>query len=143
MGVLTSIGSLIGFYIMGMAVLSPCPLLVNDTSGAVVIVSTWDQFVFISNIRSILFFFCLICFIVYFCIFTWSNLVFSGVGMVLFHLHPILCKSDCCCHLARWRPQRSCVVWICGAVGLNVGGGDYVSFGQYIWLFHLWWPVQH
>ncbi len=44
---------------MGMAVLSPCPFLVNDTSGAIIIVSTWDQFVFISNIRSILFFFLL------------------------------------------------------------------------------------
>ncbi len=85
---------------MGMAVLSPCPFLVNDTSGAVIIVSTWDQFEVITNIRSNLIFF-LICFIVYFCIFTLSNLVFSGVGLVLFHLRPILCKGDCCCHLAR------------------------------------------
>uniref|UniRef100_A0A8C2D7I6 Riboflavin transporter n=1 Tax=Cyprinus carpio TaxID=7962 RepID=A0A8C2D7I6_CYPCA len=47
MGVLTSVGSLIGFYIMGMAVLSPCPLLVNDTSGAVIIVLAWFFFIFI------------------------------------------------------------------------------------------------
>lgn len=47
MGVLTSIGSLIGVYIMGMAVLSPCPLLVNETSGTVIIVSIKEEFVFI------------------------------------------------------------------------------------------------
>ncbi|KTF72717.1 hypothetical protein cypCar_00030653 [Cyprinus carpio] len=47
MGVLTSIGSLIGVYIMGMAVLSPCPLLVNETSGAVIIVLAWFFFIFI------------------------------------------------------------------------------------------------
>lgn len=40
MGALTAIGSGVGAYIMGMAVLSPCPLLVNDTSGGVIIVST-------------------------------------------------------------------------------------------------------
>lgn len=43
MGVLTSIGSLIGVFIMSMAVLSPCPLLVNETSGAIIIVSIGDQ----------------------------------------------------------------------------------------------------
>lgn len=40
MGALTLIGSGVGAYIMGMAVLSPCPLLVNETSGGVIIVST-------------------------------------------------------------------------------------------------------
>lgn len=39
MGFLTAFGSVIGVYIMGMAVLSPCPLLVNHISGAVLIVS--------------------------------------------------------------------------------------------------------
>lgn len=38
MGVLTSFGTGFGAYIMGMAVLSPCPLLVHSTSGTVVIV---------------------------------------------------------------------------------------------------------
>ncbi|XP_059365328.1 riboflavin transporter 2-like [Carassius carassius] len=47
MGVLTSIGSFIGVYIMGMAVLSPCPLLVNETSGVVIIVLAWFFFIFI------------------------------------------------------------------------------------------------
>ena len=39
MGLLTGFGSVIGIYIMGMAVLSPCPLLVDDISGVVLIVS--------------------------------------------------------------------------------------------------------
>lgn len=39
MGALTVVGSGVGAYIMGMAVLSPCPLLVNETSGGVIIVS--------------------------------------------------------------------------------------------------------
>uniref|UniRef100_A0A671N0Q6 Riboflavin transporter n=1 Tax=Sinocyclocheilus anshuiensis TaxID=1608454 RepID=A0A671N0Q6_9TELE len=47
MGLLTSIGSLIGVYIMGMAMMSPCPLLVNETSGAVIIVLAWFFFIFI------------------------------------------------------------------------------------------------
>lgn len=38
MGVLTIFGTGFGAYIMGMAVLSPCPLLVHSTSGTVVIV---------------------------------------------------------------------------------------------------------
>ncbi|GAA6233259.1 riboflavin transporter 2-like [Lates japonicus] len=45
MGALTVIGSGVGAYIMGMAVLSPCPLLVNDTSGGVIIVLAWIIFV--------------------------------------------------------------------------------------------------
>ncbi|XP_026202682.1 riboflavin transporter 2 [Anabas testudineus] len=45
MGALTAIGSGVGAYIMGMAVLSPCPLLVNDTSGGVIIVLAWVIFV--------------------------------------------------------------------------------------------------
>ncbi|KAK1785486.1 hypothetical protein P4O66_018854, partial [Electrophorus voltai] len=39
MGLLTAYGSVIGIYIMGMAVLSPCPLLVNNISGVALIVS--------------------------------------------------------------------------------------------------------
>lgn len=39
MGILTVIGTGIGAYIMAMAVLSPCPLLVHESSGAVLIVS--------------------------------------------------------------------------------------------------------
>lgn len=45
MGVLTSFGTGFGAYIMGMAVLSPCPLLVHSTSGTVVIVLAWILFV--------------------------------------------------------------------------------------------------
>lgn len=39
MGALTLLGSAAGAYIMSMAALSPCPLLVHQTSGAAVIVS--------------------------------------------------------------------------------------------------------
>ncbi|MCJ8746155.1 hypothetical protein PDJAM_G00138620 [Pangasius djambal] len=46
MGFLTAFGTVIGIYIMAMAVLSPCPLLVNDTSGAILIVAAWTFFVF-------------------------------------------------------------------------------------------------
>ncbi|KAI3358804.1 hypothetical protein L3Q82_015200 [Scortum barcoo] len=45
MGALTVMGSGIGAYIMAMAVLSPCPLLVNETSGGVIIVLAWILFV--------------------------------------------------------------------------------------------------
>ncbi|KAM9838153.1 riboflavin transporter 2 [Aulostomus maculatus] len=45
MGVLTGIGSGVGAFIMGMAVLSPCPLLVHDTSGDVIMVLAWIIFV--------------------------------------------------------------------------------------------------
>lgn len=45
MGFLTAFGSVIGVYIMGMAVLSPCPLLVNHISGAILIVAAWTFFV--------------------------------------------------------------------------------------------------
>ncbi|XP_047461221.1 riboflavin transporter 2 [Mugil cephalus] len=45
MGALTVLGSGVGAYIMSMAVLSPCPLLVNDSSGGVVIVLAWVLFI--------------------------------------------------------------------------------------------------
>lgn len=45
MGALTVFGSGVGAYIMWMAVLSPCPLLVHDTWGAAVIVLAWVVFV--------------------------------------------------------------------------------------------------
>lgn len=45
MGVLTVLGSGVGAYIMWMAVLSPCPLLVHDTWGAPLIVLAWVVFV--------------------------------------------------------------------------------------------------
>ncbi|XP_011479351.1 riboflavin transporter 2 [Oryzias latipes] len=45
MGTLTVVGSAVGAYIMGMAVLSPCPLLVNDTSGGAVMVLAWIFFI--------------------------------------------------------------------------------------------------
>ncbi|KAI5091151.1 riboflavin transporter 2, partial [Silurus meridionalis] len=45
MGYLTAFGSLIGVYIMTMAVLSPCPLLVNHISGAILMVAAWTFFV--------------------------------------------------------------------------------------------------
>ncbi|XP_070702707.1 riboflavin transporter 2 [Pempheris klunzingeri] len=45
MGALTVIGSGVGAYIMAMAVLSPCPLLVDETSGGVIIVMAWILFI--------------------------------------------------------------------------------------------------
>lgn len=45
MGALTVVGSGLGAYIMWMAVLSPCPLLVHDTWGSVIIVLSWVIFV--------------------------------------------------------------------------------------------------
>lgn len=45
MGALTLLGSGVGVYIMSMAVLSPCPLLVHETSGGVIIVLAWILFV--------------------------------------------------------------------------------------------------
>ncbi|XP_035537691.1 riboflavin transporter 2 [Morone saxatilis] len=45
MGALTVTGSGVGAYIMAMAVLSPCPLLVNETTGGVIIVLAWILFV--------------------------------------------------------------------------------------------------
>ncbi|XP_012673710.1 riboflavin transporter 2 [Clupea harengus] len=45
MGTLTITGTAIGAYIMGVAVLSPCPLLVNDIAGSVIIVGAWVLFV--------------------------------------------------------------------------------------------------
>ncbi|KAM6899527.1 solute carrier family 52, riboflavin transporter, member 2 [Xenentodon cancila] len=45
MGVLTLVGTGIGAHIMAMAVLSPCPLLVNETSGGAVIVLAWILFI--------------------------------------------------------------------------------------------------
>lgn len=44
-GGLTVIGSAIGSYIMGMAVLSPCPALMQDNIGGVLIVVAWVLFV--------------------------------------------------------------------------------------------------
>ncbi|XP_026785324.2 riboflavin transporter 2 [Pangasianodon hypophthalmus] len=45
MGFLTAFGTVFGIYIMAMAVLSPCPLLVNHISGAILIVAAWTFFV--------------------------------------------------------------------------------------------------
>uniref|UniRef100_A0A3B4AV23 Riboflavin transporter n=1 Tax=Periophthalmus magnuspinnatus TaxID=409849 RepID=A0A3B4AV23_9GOBI len=45
MGVLTLCGTGFGAYIMAMAALSPCPLLVDSTSGSVIIVFAWILFV--------------------------------------------------------------------------------------------------
>ncbi|XP_008296000.1 solute carrier family 52, riboflavin transporter, member 3-B [Stegastes partitus] len=45
MGFLTTFGTGFGAYIMAMAALSPCPLLVYSTSGTVVIVLAWILFV--------------------------------------------------------------------------------------------------
>lgn len=45
MGFLTMIGTGFGAYIMAMAALSPCPLLVHSASGTTVIVLTWILFV--------------------------------------------------------------------------------------------------
>ncbi|XP_034031268.1 solute carrier family 52, riboflavin transporter, member 3-B [Thalassophryne amazonica] len=55
MGLLTVLGTGFGAYIMAMAVLSPCPLLVHNTSGTVVIVFTWIVFVlFLSYVKVII-----------------------------------------------------------------------------------------
>ncbi|XP_061752930.1 riboflavin transporter 2 [Nerophis ophidion] len=45
MGALTSVGSGVGAFIISMAALSPCPLLVNDVSGGVIMVLAWIVFV--------------------------------------------------------------------------------------------------
>ncbi|KAJ0065934.1 hypothetical protein NL108_000190 [Boleophthalmus pectinirostris] len=45
MGVLTLYGTGFGAYIMAMAALSPCPLLVHSTTGIVIIVFAWILFV--------------------------------------------------------------------------------------------------
>lgn len=45
MGVLTLFGSGFGAYIMAMATMSPCPLLVHSTTGTAVIVLAWILFV--------------------------------------------------------------------------------------------------
>ncbi|XP_076610929.1 riboflavin transporter 2 [Chaetodon auriga] len=45
MGALTLTGSGIGAYIMGIAAVSPCPPLVNETSGRVIIVLAWVLFI--------------------------------------------------------------------------------------------------
>ncbi|XP_051262961.1 riboflavin transporter 2 [Dicentrarchus labrax] len=45
MGFLTMVGTGFGAYIMAMAALSPCPLLVHSASGTAVIVLTWILFV--------------------------------------------------------------------------------------------------
>ncbi|KAG7278798.1 hypothetical protein CRUP_019104 [Coryphaenoides rupestris] len=45
MGALTVVGSGVAGYIVGMAALSPCPLLVHDTSGGLLIVLSWVVFV--------------------------------------------------------------------------------------------------
>ncbi|XP_018605825.1 riboflavin transporter 2 [Scleropages formosus] len=45
MGFLTLLGTGIGAYIMGMAVLSPCPLFIQNHTGAVFIVGAWFFFV--------------------------------------------------------------------------------------------------
>lgn len=39
MGALTVLGSAVGAYLLSMAVLSPCPLLVDEAAGGVVAVS--------------------------------------------------------------------------------------------------------
>ncbi|XP_077405145.1 riboflavin transporter 2 [Vanacampus margaritifer] len=45
MGALTLVGSGVGAFIMSMAALSPCPLLVNDVWGSVIMVLAWIVFV--------------------------------------------------------------------------------------------------
>ncbi|KAM9738597.1 riboflavin transporter 2-like isoform 1-T3 [Menidia menidia] len=45
MGALTVMGSAVGAYIMSMAVLSPCPLLVNEASGGAIMVLAWIVFI--------------------------------------------------------------------------------------------------
>ncbi|XP_010867310.1 riboflavin transporter 2 [Esox lucius] len=45
LGVLAVIGTGVAVYIMGMAVLSPCPLLVNNSAGTVLIVGAWVMFI--------------------------------------------------------------------------------------------------
>ncbi|KAL0984687.1 hypothetical protein UPYG_G00145280 [Umbra pygmaea] len=45
MGLLTIVGTVFGTYIMAMAALSPCPLLVHHTAGTALIVIAWILFV--------------------------------------------------------------------------------------------------
>ncbi|TRY88253.1 hypothetical protein DNTS_022633, partial [Danionella cerebrum] len=46
MGIFTSLGTLFGVYIMAMAVMSPCPPLIHESSGAVIIVLAWFFLIF-------------------------------------------------------------------------------------------------
>lgn len=81
---------------MGMAVLSPCPLLVNDTSGGVIIVSTMSGLVYSNNThlmqelnatktlqRSIWKYF-----------FKLTSLCSTGVGLDPLRSHSVLCEGD-------------------------------------------------
>ncbi|XP_077447343.1 solute carrier family 52, riboflavin transporter, member 3-B [Stigmatopora argus] len=45
MGALTALGSGVGVFILSMAALSPCPLLVNDPWGGAIMVAAWMAFV--------------------------------------------------------------------------------------------------
>lgn len=47
MGVLTFLGTSIGVYIMGMAILSPCPLFVNSLVGSILIVAAGVLFILV------------------------------------------------------------------------------------------------
>lgn len=54
MGFLTLIGTGFGAYIMAMAALSPCPLLVHSGSGTAVIVNLFESFAFFFFLYNVL-----------------------------------------------------------------------------------------
>lgn len=123
---------------MGMAVLSPCPLLVNDTSGGAVMVSWTSALLWVKSSNEHkskicnhkpqpLYPSC-------FCI---------GVGLDLFYSLTVLCEGDHWPNPARWRPQRSRVVWSRSAVRFSAGSHHHVSSGQCVWLVHIRRPMQH
>lgn len=72
-----------------------------------------------------------------------SSLCSTGVGMDPVCSHAVLREGD---HRGdpAWRgPQRSRVVWSCGAAGLPAGSCDHVSARQCVQLFFFRGPVQH
>lgn len=146
MGALTVIGSGVGAYIMGMAALSPCPLLVNDSSGDVIIVSALLNFIYSINYS-----FNLPVLVLLFeikCKTCWkhasiTSFFSSGVGLDHLRSHSVLCEGDHRGDPAWWGPQCPGVVWSCSAVRLSAGRCDHVSTGQCVQLLLIRRPMQH
>lgn len=144
MGALTVIGSGVGAFIMGMAALSPCPLLVNHTSGGVIIVSSAQLSLIYENVPHHL----LIHQIKSESLFLRTNLRLScvcstGVGLDRLRSHAVLREGDHRCDPARRGPQRPRVVWSGSSAGLSAGSCDHVPTGQRVRLLLLRRPVQH
>lgn len=87
------IGSGVGAYIMAMAVLSPCPLLVNDSSGDVIIVSELFNFIYSNNscVQIVKHFLVVSKVLKYI---TLTSLSSTGVSLAHLHSHSVLCEGD-------------------------------------------------